>query len=394
MNTAAEPFDWNLLHQLRQTPQLLEGIARSGNRSELQLQKSLRREFSADLVRAAVALTQLRNKALAKFSRAAQMWFDRQALEQATAEEVAQHKAARFHAVTGGLIGDLCCGIGADSIALAQQADVLSVDALPVRCLMTKWNAEIYERPGNVHPLGANVEHMHRLPAFLHIDPDRRTTAGRRTTRVEHYQPALPFLHELLHRCRGGAIKLGPASNFTGSFDGVEFELISLHGECKECTVWFGELGDPDRWRATVLPQGETLAGHPLDAIADVGPLQRYLYDPDPAVVRAGLVDLLAERLNLHRLDAEEEYLTGETLVDSPFVAAFEVADNLPNNQREIRRCIRQANIGQLEIKCRRIPVQADAVRRRLELTGTQPGVLLFARLGGKSRAVVARRMS
>ena len=51
-----------------------------------------------------------------------------------------------------------------------------------------------------------------------------------------------------------GAIKVGPASDFGKHFAGPEFEveLISLRGECKEATVWFGELVSCRR-RATRL---------------------------------------------------------------------------------------------------------------------------------------------
>ena len=90
----------------------------------------------------------------------------------------------------------------------------------------------------------------------------------------------------------GGAIKLSPASNFGGKFDDVEIELVSLHGECKEATIWFGSLATPGLYRATVLPAGETLAADPLSEFPEQGPLAKYLYDPDPAIVRSGLVDV------------------------------------------------------------------------------------------------------
>ncbi len=35
------------------------------------------------------------------------------------------------------------------------------------------------------------------------------------------------------------------------------------------------------------------------------------IFDPDPAVVRSGMLDGVAELLHLERLDPEEEYLTG-----------------------------------------------------------------------------------
>ncbi|MGE3313639.1 MAG: class I SAM-dependent methyltransferase [Planctomycetaceae bacterium] len=381
-----------VLHELRISPQIFERIA-AGSGSEFRLQQELRAEFPEPLVRAAMQLAELRRKGAVKFSRASEMWFDRQGLEQSTPEGVARHKAKRFQ----GDVWDYCSGIGGDLIAVAEQGDrVVGVDQSAAACLRAQWNAEVYGVGERVKLVCADVTTLVDRTGLVHIDPDRRPAGSRSdrpTRRVEDAAPGLPFLHQLMTEFRGGAIKLSPAANFVGKFPGAEIELVSLNGECKEATVWFGELGTPDLWRATVLPEGETLAGSPLDAFAEVGPLGRYLYDPDPAVVRSGLVSLLAEQRGFTRLDDAEEYLTSSALIDTPFAHPFEVLAELPNNDREIRRYFRETAFGQLEIKCRHIPIQAEAVRRKLDLSGKVAGVLVFARVEGKARAVVCRRI-
>src|SRR5205085_12403357 len=129
--------------------------------------------------------------------------------------------------------------------------------------------------------------------------------------------------------------------------------------ECKEATIWFGVLRGSESWRATVLPSGETLAGEPLDFAAEIASPSRYIYDPDPAIVRAGLVDAAAVRLRLNRLDDAEEYLTGPELALSGFVQGFEILDELPNDLSEIRKYFRNTEFGEVEIKCRHIPIDA-----------------------------------
>jgi len=389
IETLALPSDeCRVLQALRQTPEILDLIS-GWTDSELGLQAVLRRQYPNDLVRAALSLHELRRRAKGKFTRADSMWLDRVGLEQSTSEAVARHKALRFE----GPVWDLCCGIGGDAVALAERCEVTAVDLNPAACLRAEWNAEVYEVASRVKTLCVDVASLTEIAGLVHVDPDRRAGSGGRVSRVEDYEPGLPFLNELMTRCRGGAIKVGPASNFGGKFDGVEIELVSLSGECKEATIWFGELAGTAPFRATALPSGETIAGHPLDASAALAPLGRYLYDPDPAVVRAGMIDLAAERLGLNRLDGAEEYLTDDSLVDSAFVEPFEVLADLPNNERDLRAWLRASDFGQLEIKCRHIPIQADVLRRRLPLPGDQPGALIFARCDGKARAIVARRV-
>lgn len=381
------------MDHLRARPEILDAVAAGKkSESELALQTRLRKEFPDELVRLAILTVELRRKAIGKFSRADGMWLDRVGYEQSTAESVARLKAQRFPAEQ--TVWDGCCGIGSDAVALASRGPVVAVDLQPAACQRTLWNAEVYEVADRV---AFRLSDVAALPEFtdhlVHLDPDRRAEGAARATRLEDYAPGLEFLQNLATNGKGGAIKVGPASNFGGKFPGAEIELISLEGECKEATIWYGELAGPHPCRATVLPSGESIAGHPLSAAADITPLQTYLYDPDPAIVRSGLVDLCAEQLSLNRLDAAEEYLTAETLVQSPFVTPFRVLAQLSNNDRELRRFLRGTSAGRYEIKCRHIPVQADALRRKLPVQGKELLTIFIARLQGTARMIVAERV-
>lgn len=383
-----------LLRRLKDSVALLQEIAAS-HEGEFALQQRLRQAWPADLVRAAIHLTDLRNRARTKFTRADEMWFDATGLEQATSEPVANHKARRFAGAPGlGIVPiyDLCCGIGGDAIALSQVADVVAVDRHPAQCLRTEWNAAVYRPTHLLETRCSDVEALD-LPAdaLVHIDPDRRP-GGRRTLRLESCTPELSYLQGMIERKPGGAIKLSPASNFGGKFPGCEIELVSWHGECREATVWFGSLRTGEPMRATRLPEGITLAGDPWADQAETSDVRSFVFDPDPAIVRAGLVDRLAVQTGLARLDSAEEYLTGAANVDSPFAAAFEVLETLPNNERKVREAVRRQNWHEVEIKCRHLKINADQVRRKLTLDGSGKGVLIYARVDGKASVIVARR--
>src|SRR5262249_13352023 len=142
-----------------------------------------------------------------------------------------------------------------------------------------------------------------RGASFVHIDPDRRARSATRASTVRDYVPGIDFLRSLPTRFLGGAIKLGPASDFDAHFGSPNFEveLISLAGECKEATVWFGELPTCHR-RATVLPNEATWSDQdgPRVAMARKGPVSTWIYDADPALLRSGLLDSLAV---VHELD-------------------------------------------------------------------------------------------
>lgn len=383
--------DAALVRRLAAAPELFAAIEQESG-PELAVQARLRERFPADLVRRGLEVVLLRRLAAGKFTRADRMWFTRQGLEQATPEAVARHKAGRFADAAGeDPVWDVCCGVGGDALALTDVRSVVAFDADPAQLVRTELNVAVYGGAARLQTQLADATTLDLAGRLIHVDPDRRAH-GRRTLRLDQCTPPLAWLQEASRRARGGALKLSPASNFGGKFPDAEVELVSLGGECKEATVWFGELRGASPWRATVLPAGSTLAGHPLDVATDVRPNGGWLFDPDPAVVRAGLVDLLARDAGVWRLDAAEEYLSAERPVESPFLTPFEVIDVLPNNPTAIRNAVRAQDWGEVEIKCRHVHVEVDAVRRRLPLEGTGRGVLFFARLDGRTHAVLARR--
>ncbi|QDT65010.1 class I SAM-dependent methyltransferase [Calycomorphotria hydatis] len=396
MNEHGSPEEQEQLavwQELRQHSELLrEAAALRAELDELAAQKALRETYSPELVRATLTLLDVRAKAVVKFSRPDQLWATSKLIEQATPELIATHKARRF--ANCSQVFDQCCGLGSDAIAMARHANVTAVDTSAISLQCCRWNAELYEVADHIETLQSTAEEVSVKEAYVHIDPDQRANASGRTRRVEHLQPSLEYLQGVTREAKGGAIKLSPASNFGGKFEDVEIELISLNGECKEATIWFGDLAEQELWRATALPSGETIYGHPLDALAERSALGTYLLDPDPAIVRSGLVDLLCETHDLRRLDDSEEYLTTDALPTTSFVTTFEVLEELPNNERKLNKAVTKYDWGDVEIKSRHLPVDAVSIRKRLSLNGSARGTIFFCRIQGRSRIVLARRVT
>ncbi len=391
MQPASPDIESEILLRLRETPEIFEAI-RTSSVAELASQKQLREMFDQDLVRAALSIHEARQKAIGKLPNADQIWLTRVGLEQCTAWQIAEHKAQRFRGHP--VVIDLCCGIGVDSSNIASEAHVLAVDSSNSMCIRAGWNAEVWGRGDRIETMCGDATSSDWAGQIVHIDPDRRAESDRPTKRLELYQPNLDWMQNLCRKAAGGAIKVGPASNFLQKFPGCEIELVSLDGECREATVWFGSLAGEHAFRATVLPTGESLSADPLSAWTNTtDQVGRYLLDPDPAIVRSGLLDVMADRNQLLRLDDEEEYLTADVLPTTSFVTAFEIETVLPNNLKDLKKYLRDRPSQYYEVKCRRIPTQADVVRRQLPTGDEPPRVIFFARLKKRGSIIVARRL-
>ncbi|HQX50491.1 MAG TPA: class I SAM-dependent methyltransferase [Planctomycetaceae bacterium] len=390
-NPFVDDEDSTLLRYLKASPEIFAAIAAS-SASELSSQRKLREAFDEALVRAALSVHDARQRAVKLLPNANKLWLTRVGLEQSTSWQVATHKAERFLACDH--VFDLCSGIGVDAAAIAEKTTVTAIDSAPAMCLRTQWNAEIWHRADRLQTQCADVTNIDWTGKIVHVDPDRRSGRDRPTKRLEFYQPNLEWMQQLSRTTTGGGIKVSPASNFLQKFPGCEIELISLHGECREATVWFGSLAGEHTFRATVLPSGETISAEPLSAWTNVVPaVAEFIFDPDPAIVRSGLLDVMAEQQGLCRLDAEEEYLTGSAVLASGFVTAFQVEAVLPGHVKDLKRYLLASPSSQYEIKCRRIPTDADQVRRQLPTGDGPPRVIIFARIAGRSNAIVARRV-
>lgn len=369
---------------------LLDEVAALGTIHPAGLDR-LRKLAPPATVAAALRLVEARRKGAAKFDRAGSMWLDPVGVEQATAGPVARHKAARFEGSPA--VVDLCAGVGGDAIALADRAPVIAVDLDPGNGRRLRWNAGVYGVADRIVSVRARAEDF----AFpegvrIHIDPDRRADRDRRARALEDYAPGPAFWSSMMESVPGGAIKLSPAADFArvapiGS--GREVELVSLNGECKEATVWFGNLATCRR-RATVLPSGATWTDGDGEArLVPIAAPVGWIFDPDPAILRAGLLDRFAGAHGLARAADGIDYLTAPEKVESPFLSAFAVIERTSLDPKRMKEMLRRHGIGRLEIKVRGIDLAPETLRARLDLKGDESATLLIV---GRSCAVLAHR--
>ena len=318
------------------------------------------------------------------------MLLDRVGLEQATDEIVAVYKAQRFAGV--GHIVDLCCGIGGDSLALAARSTVTAVDWSPLRTAIAEHNARVYER--SIATLTADVTVCRPQAEAVHIDPDRRAEGPRRHA-IEAGSPDLQTLQQIVGHYVHAAIKLSPGADFKTIGLDAEIEVISHHGQCKQAVAWTGRFHQARR-RATALPTGESISADAADDLAWPIPgtvaSDKWLYEPNPAVVRADLVGVLAHKFGLAPVDPLIAYLVGDQLVDTALMAPFRVLEIADFSTGSVRQLLSRHDVGTLEIKSRGFAVRPEELRKLLRPRGSRPATLFLTRLTDRARAILAER--
>jgi len=353
--------------------------------------KMLAKRFPRDLARAALETAILRGEAGSKFPKAGKMYFTREALEQASPWEVAQHRAGRYakfdHAA------DLGCSIGSDSLALAAVCQVTGIDNDPLRLAMAQANAEALGVNASfleADLTGASLRELLPGVQALFFDPARRKD-HQRAFSVEDYHPPLSILKDWLADFPALGVKVSPAVDLA-ELEGYdcEVEFISLNGNLKEAVLWFGPLKEGHSRQATLLPGPHTLTEDPAaeQRLSEPG---AYLYEPDAAVLRAGLVTTLGAQLGAAQLDPEIAYLTADSLTETPFARVWQVEDWMPFQLKRLRTHLRECNIGRVTVKKRGSPIVPEELIQELRLEGEEERVLFLTQLKGKPIVIIAK---
>ena len=369
----------------------------------LALSSRLRKEgHSPELVSAVLSQARLRARAQAKFGEfSAHMLFTRAGLEQATRLSVAARHARRFVDAGVSHVADLGCGLGADALAMASlDLEVTAVELDETTAACATMNLMPFPKARVVHADAQSVP----LEAFdgVWLDPARRETSSSGTTRIwdpEEFSPPLSFVESLAARGLPVGVKLGPGVPHESIPDGCEAQWVSVDGDVAEVALYFNALRRPTVRRAALVLSAagasELVAETDFDEGTEprVGPLEGYLYEPDGAVIRAGLVAELAERLGGHLVDEHIAYICAPDLVATPFARAYRVLEVRPYSVKALRAWVREEGIGILDIKKRGTSVTPEELRKML-LVGQKKGAskkatLVLTRIGEQRVAAV-----
>lgn len=339
---------------------LLAELAEADLSDTLRLLTQLRKTYTPEEASAALSLAQARQKAVEKFGAdAVRLYFTEEALQQASDPLVRRYRA---QVAAGRTVLDLCCGIGADALAFAQMArQVIGVDIDPGRVAMARANAAVLGLT-NVEFIAGDVREPQTLPQaeVVFFDPARRDSNARRIHDVARYIPPLATLDA--YDAPVMAAKLAPGVDLPKE----SLEFISVNGDLKEAVLWRGL----ERPAATLLTaDGAYHWPHEPDPLAcPLSPPRGWLVEPDPAILRARLVQPLALALGGTLLDPTIAYITTDAPPGSPWVRAWQILDWMPFNLKKLRAYLRARDVGQVTVKKRGSPLSPEELIRKLKL--------------------------
>jgi hypothetical protein len=395
---------------------LLQSLPPYDESTVLSLGEELRTAgFETDLVAAALTQSRLRAKGHEKFGEFADgMLFTSDGLEQATRLEIAARHAQRFRGAGIRQVFDLGCGIGADSMAIAGlDLQVTAIDADEVTATVAGVNlrhwpgasAFIGTADSTQLPTGEGARHT---GAWL--DPARRTPGvtdargkTRRVFRLDAISPAWSTVQTVASSLPATGAKLSPSFPHGAIPAHTEAQWTSLGGEVLECALWWGPLVNKVGRSALVIGSGGKSwtvreadangsgAGDATPVASSLAQIGSWLYEPDRAVIRAGLTGALTSAVDGFELDSGVGYVTSDRCVDVGYARRFAVTESMPLNVKTLRAWLRERNVGRVTIKKRGVALDADELRRQLRLSGPADMTLVLTRVKNQQVCLVVR---
>lgn len=369
----------------------------------------LRGRFDAEVAAWALSQESLRRKARAKFAAADRMLFTPAGLEQGTRDRVRRWRAGHFREAGVREVWDLGCGIGADAMAFAEAGlAVVGVEADAATAEVARHNLSVVgmRASGEQASTGGDAlvpdaetvivgraeDLAPPAEAAIFLDPARRTSRGR-TWNVADFTPPWSLVLDYLASDRFVCVKLGPGLPKELIPDGVHACWVSDGGDVVEVSLW-------NRWEqghsAVLLGDGAThsLRRDTGQAAVElpVGALGRYVYEPDGAVIRSGLIGEAFAGTDARLLDGQVAYVTADEVIDTPYATCFEVRDVLDYNLKTLKAYVRDRRLGTVEIKKRAIDVDPAQLRRQLKPSGPESATLILARTVDGTKAIIATR--
>ena len=384
--------------------------------------------FSPEESAQIISLAQARTRARAKFGeRARTLMLTQEAAEQATRPVIAHYRAQRLRPVAG-TVADLGCGIASDSaVYAADRGAVVAVELDPLTASFAAKNLEfcpqarVYSGDVTDYVHGELLDAAGEPVGIVWMDPARRELRGAKKAQTERlfdpeaFSPPFSFVLNLARTGVPMGVKLGPGFPHEGipspediaseanPNPRVEAEWIQSEGSLAELVLWFNALAQEGVARTATSvretsvrevsaeetdcnerPAETSALLPPYEAVSFRSPLTAeeaeqsvdvpvslpqpgdYLLEPAPAIVRSHLVAEFAQSIGAFLLDEHLAYLCSAEPVEHPLVACYEVLEEIPMQEKQLKRWVREQDFTALTIKKRGVDIVPEQLRARL----------------------------
>lgn len=299
-------------------------------------------------------------------------------------EQASSATMACFHAslvAKGSSVLDMTMGLGVDSAAIASldEARVTAIERDSRLCLFAEVN---YSSIPNLEIINADsVEWLRESQIrfdYIFIDPARRDDVGRRVYNIHDCTPDISeILPLLLEHAPHLLVKLSPMLDISATIADLrhvaEVYVVEERGDVRELLVHIDRdvESDVDNTKIVAINVNsnfiftraeEAAASEYYEAPEPEG----YLYEPSPAIMKAGPFRLLSDRFCVGALHPNTHLYVSSEMVDGFPGKCYRIIAVIPYASKYIKRFAKEYPAASVSV--RNFPCPAETLRAKLKV--------------------------
>ena len=326
-------------------------------------------------------------------------------MEQCSSTQTAEYKASL---VQGDTFADFSGGFGVDTAAFAKKfGKGYYVEPQQELCELFQHNCNMLDI-NNVEIINGTMEdHLAAIGPvdMIYLDPSRRDMHGRRVVSLSDCTPNLPkWKSALLERCNILMVKMSPMIDIYQTLrdlpETYAVHVVAVEGECKE-VVFLLSRGDAMHCVSTTGPNLVALDIHKTTTTRVETTLQTerttlpciatelgaYLYEPNAAVMKAGIFNTLSEQFRIAKLAKSTNLFTANELHEDFPGRVFRIEAMHEFHPRKTAKDL--SHLTSASIAVRNFPLTTEELRKTLKTKDGNGTYLFGCTLWNGSRVIL-----
>ncbi len=304
---------------------------------------------------------------------------DKQGFRFATPEIVARYRAKRLKC---NRIADISCGIGGQTIFFAMECDhVYAIEIDPEKIAYAKENCNRFGLDNVTFICGdaLDPEVINSLPELDTVFCDPARPPGEKERDINNLSPPIADVLEAYKDKTSSIVFEAPPQLTPGRIPfECEKEYLSLNGQLNRLDLYFGSLNEHER-SAVALPLNVKLT--PDEKCAELKSSdmpdyqENYAYEPEPSVVRAGLLCEFADvirkenaAVSVLQVDKKRTLITSDKLITHPFAKnRYIILNTMELEPETLNRMLLKENAEKVILRGGMSPEDYWPLRKKIE---------------------------
>ncbi|MBP5562678.1 MAG: SAM-dependent methyltransferase [Bacteroidales bacterium] len=305
-------------------------------------------------------------------------------MEQCSSSQTAEYKASL---VEGKSFADFSGGFGVDTAAFARKfMKGCYVEPQQELCELFQHNCKVLDINnvdivnGTMEESLVNIDHVD----MIYLDPSRRDTHGRRVVSLSDCTPnLLEWKSALLERCNILMVKMSPMIDIFQTLrdlpETYAVHVVAVEGECKEVLFllsrrdapWHVSTTSPTILAVDINKTATSCVETTLETERTTPPqfateLGTFLYEPNAAVMKAGIFNALSEQFQIAKLAKNTNLFTSNELHENFPGRVFTIEAVHEFHPRKTAKEL--SHLESASIAVRNFPLTAEELRKTLKI--------------------------